>query len=120
MTSKIVREIRNLTRSINNQNKLIRQCFVKLSENQKTRELRIILKILFTDPPPVIDQDIINRLTDKNVLSRLETKYDEFINKNQAALCLHELIDYVLDIRDYICIRHSRVARLEKKSAESI
>ena len=118
--SKVVREIRNLTKSINNQNKLIRQCFVKLSENQKTRELRIILKILFADPPPVIDQDSVYRLTDKNVLSRLEIKYDEFLNKNQEALCLHELIDDVLDIRDYICIQHSRVARLEKKSAESI
>jgi hypothetical protein len=120
MSSKVIREIRNLTKSINNQNKLIRQCFIKMSENQKTRELRIILKILFADPPPVIDQESINRLTDRNVLSSLETKYDNFINKNQEALCLHELIDDVLDLRDYICIRHSRVARLEKKSAESI
>jgi hypothetical protein len=118
--SKIVLEIRKLTKSINNQNKLIRQCFVKMSENQKTRDLRIILKILFADAPPVIDQESIYRLTDRNLLSILETKYDNFLNKNQEALCLHELIDDVLDIRDYICIQHSRVARIEKKSAESI
>jgi hypothetical protein len=118
--SKILREIRKLTKSINNQNKLIRQCFVKMSENQKTRDLRIILKILFEDAPPVIDQESIYRLTDRNILSILETKYDNFINKNQEALCLHELIDDVLDIRDYICIQHSRVVRIEKKSAESI
>jgi len=118
--SQIVREIRNLTKSINNQNKLIRQCFVKMSENQKTRELRIILKILFTDVPPIIDQESINRLTDKNILATLEAKYDTFLNKNQEALCLYELIDEIFDIRDYICIRHSRVARLEKKSAEMV
>jgi hypothetical protein len=118
--SKIVREIRHLTKSINNQNKLIRQCFVKMSENQKTRDLRIILKILFADPPPVIEQDNINRLTDKSVLQKLESRYDVFINKNQEALCLHELIEDVLDIRDCILLRVGRVSRLEKKCVDSL
>jgi hypothetical protein len=119
-SAKIIREIRNLTKSINNQNKLIRQCFVKMSESQKTRELRIILKILFTDSPPVIENDVINRLTDKTVLQRLETRYDEFINKHQEALCFHELIDDVFDVRDSILLRLGRVVRSEKKYAESL
>jgi hypothetical protein len=119
-SSKIVREIRYLTKSINNQNKLIRQCFIKMSENQKTRELRIVLKILFTDPPPVIDLDNINRLTDKSVLQKLESKYDEFINKNQDALFSHELIDDVLVIRDNILLRLGRVVRSEKIYAGSL
>ena len=118
--SKIIGEIRHLTKSIRNQNKLIRQCFVRMSENQKTRDLRIILKILFTDPPPVIDHDTINRLNDKSVLQKLESRYDGFIEKNQEALCLHELIDDVLDIRDYILLRLGRVTRLEKKCVDSL
>lgn len=119
-SSKIVREIKYLTKSINNQNKLIRQCFIKMSENQKTRELRIVLKILFADPPPVIEPDIINRLTDKYVLQKLESKYDEFINKNQDALFSHELIEDVLVIRDNILLRLGRVVRSEKIYAVSL
>ena len=119
-SSKIVREIRYLTKSINNQNKLIRQCFVKMSENQKTRDLRIVLKILFADPPPVIEPDIINRLTDKYVLQKLESKYDEFINKNQDALFSHELIEDLLVIRDNILLRLGRVTRSEKIYAYSL
>ena len=119
-SSKIVREIRYLTKSMNNQNKLIRQCFVKMSENKRTSDLRIVLKILFTDSPPVIEQDIINRLTDKSVLQKLESKYDEFINKNQDALFSHELIEEVLVIRDNILLRLGRVTRSEKIYAYSL
>ena len=118
ISSKIVREIRYLTKSIRNQNKLIRQCFVQISENQKTRDLRIVLKILFTDSPPVIELHNINRLTDKSVLQKLESRYDEFINRHQEALVLHELIDDVLDIRDNILLRLGRGARAEKKYAD--
>ena len=119
-SSKIVREIRYLTKSIRNQNKLIKQCFVEMSETQKTRDLRIILKILFTDSLPVIELHNINRLTDKSVLQKLESRYDEFINKHQEALVLHELIDDVLDIRDNILLRLGRVARAEKKYADNL
>jgi hypothetical protein len=96
---------------------MIRKCF---ANNQKTRDLRIILKILFTDAPPVIEVENIHRLTDKNVLQTLESKYDAFISKNQVALCLHELIEDVLDIRDNILLRLGRVSRSEKKYADSL
>ena len=54
------------------------------------------------------------------MLQKLESKYDEFINKHQEALVLHELIDDVLDIRDNILLRLGRVARAEKKYADSL
>lgn len=91
-----------------------------MSENKRTSDLRIVLKILFTDSPPVIEQDIINRLTDKSVLQKLELKYDEFINKNQDALFSHELIEDVLVIRDNILLRLGRVTRSEKIYAVSL
>ncbi len=115
-TRQIVNAIQQLTNSIRCQNKLIRQCLGKLCEKQQTIELRIILKILFPNPPPIIDPDSINRLTDKSLLLKLESKYDEFIEKNQEALCLHELIEDLLDIRDCILLRLGRVVRLEKTS----
>jgi hypothetical protein len=76
--------------------------------------LRIIVKQMFTDPPPIIDIDFINKITDKTALYAIEKKYDTFIEKNMAVLSSHEVIYPILDIRDAILLRICRIRRVEQ------
>jgi len=76
--------------------------------------LRTIVKQMFTDPPPIIDVDFINKITDKTALYAIEKKYDTFIEKNMAILYSHDVIYPILDIRDAILLRIGRIRRLEQ------
>lgn len=112
----IIHRLRRLEKNVAEQNKLIRQ-YLSEKKSLDTLELRIIVKILFTDPPPIVDTKIINRITDKTVLQTMEKKYDTFIEKNQTELCSHDVIDQIFDMRDAILLRIGRLRRLEQKHA---
>lgn len=112
----IIHRLRRLEKNVAEQNKLIRQ-YLSEKKSLDTLELRIIVKFLFTDPPPIVDTKFINRITDKTALQTMEKKYDTFIEKNQTELCSHDVIDQILDIRDAILLRIGRLRRLEQKHA---
>ena len=78
------------------------------------QNLRIIIKSKFTDSPPIIEMEKIEKITDKYFLMDLELKYDNFISKNQHLLFLHDLIEDILDIRDTILLRICRLERTER------
>ena len=112
------KSLRRLQNTITNQNIVIRQCFERIARIESTRELRIIIKILFTNPPPIIETNKISKITDKHFLLDLESKYDLFIEKNQQLLLLHDVIEDILEIRDAILLQIGRLNRIEKKMCQ--
>ena len=78
------------------------------------QNLRITIKSKFTDSPPIIETEKIEKITDKYFLMDLELKYDNFISKNQHLLFLYDLIEDMLDIRDTILLRICRLERNER------
>ena len=121
-----------LKQTVETQTKVIEKCIrriielethiVSIDPNAKfkpfveleTSSLQINLKKLFHNPPPVIDFKKIEKTTDKYFLHNLESKYDNFIEKNQHLLMLYDLIEDVLDIRDAIILQIGRLKRRER------
>jgi hypothetical protein len=68
---------------------------------------------------PLITVDKINELTNKWQLKKLEKKYDDFLDKYQQLLLLHNNVDEYLEIRDAITLRISRIERMEHVTVKS-
>jgi hypothetical protein len=64
--------------------------------------------------PISISLDEIDQMTNTYLLKKLETEYDDYLDKYQHLLLLHDLIDDYLDIRDALTIRLSRIERMER------
>jgi hypothetical protein len=52
---------------------------------------------------------------DKSFLSKLEYQYEKFLEANMQILDLHNVIDYLLDVRDAILLKLNRMIREENK-----
>jgi hypothetical protein len=52
---------------------------------------------------------------DKSFLSKLEYQYEKFLEANIQILDLHNVIDYLLDVRDAILLKLNRMIREENK-----
>jgi hypothetical protein len=65
--------------------------------------------------PPHISLQKIESINNKQLLKKLEKKYDEFIEKNAHILSLHgiPLEDY-FEIRDALSLKVSHLERMEK------
>jgi len=64
--------------------------------------------------PPKVGLDTIEKMTDINMLSLLESRYDEFLEKNSQImllLYLDNIIDEYIEIRNALTIRVSRLSR---------
>lgn len=83
-----------------------------IRENQYIKNIKI-KKNNNIQLPPKIDINKINLMLDVNYLSKLETIYDEFINRNQHILSLYNIIDEILDIRDALSIQVCKLKRKE-------
>lgn len=115
-----------LKKTIKIQNITINQCMNRIGELEAhileidpnrlngIQNLRTTIKNKFTDSPPIIEMEKIEKITDKYFLIDLESKYDNFISKNQHLLFLYDLIEDVLDIRDTIILRICRLDRSER------
>jgi hypothetical protein len=65
--------------------------------------------------PPNISLEKIESINNKQLLKKLEKRYDEFIEKNTHILSLHgEPIEHYLEIRDALAIKVSKLERAEK------
>jgi hypothetical protein len=65
--------------------------------------------------PQVLDIAIIDKIMDKSFLSKLEYQYEKFLEANMQILDLHNVIDYLLDVRDAILLKLNRMIREENK-----
>jgi hypothetical protein len=65
--------------------------------------------------PQVLDIAIIDKIMDKSFLSKLEYQYEKFLEANIQILDLHNVIDYLLDVRDAILLKLNRMIREENK-----
>lgn len=63
--------------------------------------------------PQVLDIAIIDKIMDKSFLSKLEYQYEKFLEANMQILDLHNVIDYLLDVRDAILLKLNRMIREE-------
>lgn len=88
------------------------------SSNEITSSTRVLENL--PNSPPKIQMDNIEKMTDLTMLSVLESKYDEFLDKNSQILlllCLDNLIDEYIEIRNALTIRVSKLNR-EKETRE--
>jgi hypothetical protein len=72
--------------------------------------------------PPKVTLDKIDKMTDITILSGLETKYDEFLEKNGQILLLlyfDNIIDELIEIRNALTSRVSRLHR-EQQMKENV
>jgi hypothetical protein len=126
----------NMIKTIEYQRIIIQQCLYRIGELEQyinavepTRKvepfnyiqekpivanLRTTVGKLFTNPPPIMDLSRIEKITDKHFLMVLETKYDNFIEKNEYMLLQYDFIEDLLDIRDAIILRINRIKRHER------
>jgi len=65
--------------------------------------------------PQVLDIAIVDKIMDKSFLSKLEYQYEKFLEANMQILDLHNVIDYLLDVRDAILLKLNRMIREENK-----
>ena len=65
--------------------------------------------------PQVLDIAIVDKIMDKSFLSKLEYQYDKFLEANMQILDLHNVIDYLLDVRNAILLKLNRMIREENK-----
>ena len=65
--------------------------------------------------PQVLDIAVIDKIMDKSFLSKLEYQYEKFLEANIQILDLHNVIDYLLDVRDAILLKLNRMIREENK-----
>ena len=65
--------------------------------------------------PQVLDIAIVDKIMDKSFLSKLEYQYEKFLEANMQILDLHNVIDYLLDVRDAILLKLNRIIREENK-----
>lgn len=64
--------------------------------------------------PPFISMACIDNINDRIKLKYLESKYDEFLEKNCHILLLHDIVEEYLDIRDALTIKVARLERQER------
>lgn len=88
--------------------------FNYIQEKPIVANLRTTVGKLFKNPPPIMDLSRIEKITDKHFLMVLETKYDNFIEKNEYLLLQYDFIEDLLDIRDAIILRINRIKRYER------
>ena len=88
--------------------------FNYIQEKPIVANLRTTVGKLFKNPPPIMDLSRIEKITDKHFLMVLETKYDNFIEKNEYSLLQYDFIEDLLDIRDAIILRINRIKRYER------
>jgi hypothetical protein len=82
------------------------------SSNEISSSTRVLENL--PNSPPKIQMDNIEKMTDLTMLSVLESKYDEFLDKNSQILlllCLDNLIDEYIEIRNALTIRVSKLNR---------
>ena len=81
-----------------------------------SNEILVPSKVLENLPnsPPKIHMDNIEKMTDLTMLSVLESKYDDFLDKNGQILlllCLDNIIEEFIEIRNALTIRVSKLNR---------
>lgn len=65
--------------------------------------------------PPYISLQKIASINNKQLLKKLEKKYDEFIEKNAHILSLHGIpLENYFEIRDALALKVSHLERMEK------
>lgn len=126
----------NMNKTIEYQRIIIQQCLYRIGELEQyintiepsrkvepfnyiqekpiVANLRTTVGKLFRNPPPIMDLSRIEKITDKHFLMVLETKYDNFIEKNEYLLLQYDFIEDLLDIRDAIILRINRIKRYER------
>ena len=89
-----------------------RTCSPVISSTEIPTASEIVNELPYS--PPIISLESIYKMTDITVLSELETKYDEFLDKNSQILLLlylDNIIDEFIEIRNAITSRVSRLYR---------
>ena len=61
--------------------------------------------------PPRVSINTIQKMTNIEQLKELESKYDDFLDKNMQALLLYNVMEDYLDIRDALTLRISKLKR---------
>ena len=85
-------------------------------ENMKTIVVSPVLTqsaFSIPDCPKYMSKELINKMTNIYVLQKIETEYDEFLEKRCQILMLLNIIDEVFEVRDQLI---SRISCLKKQA----